>query len=374
MYAVNFNDGFIWVSATKKTYPILAEVEHGCYTSADSETGMDILRNDLISYIRNLSDEDITKDVMISWKKYEIQDNDEVIRTKLSDAYYDALDELYAMAYREGYEIYRMTLAEEREVPSDVINQLVGSATSDDNIFGEEYAPKYPAYILEKYQEKETKPFGPYVKTQWGQGSPFNSADPLNRKLGCVTIAVGQFMKYYQKPASYTIGNESYSWDDMPLYTSNATLSTFLYDLREKLNIDDEGSGSIINARNVLNTFNYGCSIKEYNKDKLLSLLKAKNIAILRGVDAKISTGHEWICDGYKTDQYFTEYNLYVLDPLKYPDFHYSNIDSAIPSVGTIDFFHMNWGWEGDHDGWYLYNILTPGKYNLSENKKMLTL
>lgn len=76
-------------------------------------------------------------------------------------------------------------------------------------------------------------------------------------------------MKYYQKPASYTIGNESYSWDDMPLYTSNATLSTFLYDLREKLNIDDEGSGSIINARNVLNTFNYGCSIKEYNKDKL---------------------------------------------------------------------------------------------------------
>lgn len=34
----------------------------------------------------------------------------------------------------------------------------------------------------------------------------------------------------------------------------------------------------------------------------------------------------------------------------------------------------MNWGWEGDYDGWYLYNILTPGKYNLSENKKMLTL
>ncbi len=46
MYAVNYEDGYIIVSATKNYYPVLAEVDHGTYTGEKTGTGQDVLMNE----------------------------------------------------------------------------------------------------------------------------------------------------------------------------------------------------------------------------------------------------------------------------------------------------------------------------------------
>ena len=30
------------------------------------------------------------------------------------------------------------------------------------------------------------------------------------------------------------------------------------------------------------------------------------------------------------------------------------------------DYFHLNWGWSGSYNGWYLISNLSPGGYNFS--------
>lgn len=37
-------------------------------------------------------------------------------------------------------------------------------------------------------------------------------------------------------------------------------------------------------------------------------------------------------------------------------------------------FFHMNWGWEGDHNGLYSFDDFTPGSSNYDHNNNEISL
>jgi len=53
------------------------------------------------------------------------------------------------------------------------------------------------------------------------------------------------------------------------------------------------------------------------------------------GYNISENTGHAWVIDGYKTD----------------------------------NTFHCNWGWEGNYNGWFLLNNITPGGHTYNDNQ-----
>ena len=249
---------------------------------------------------------------------------------------------------------------------------------------------------------------GPLVQTQWDQDAPYNNQCPGSGSnkayTGCVATAMAQVMKYwewpkkgtgshsykpldpnseegqystrYTKTLSANFGNTTYDWNNMlDTYYSSATsaqktaVATLMYHCgvaTEMMygNDADGGSGTFTGnygdlTWGVTTTDEGGCAENAlwayfgYKKEGLISymrdgyesegevyyqswtdedwtaMVKAeldKQHPILYG-GASDAGGHSFICDGY---------------------------DNA-------NYFHFNWGWSGDNDGFYRLSNLNPG-------------
>lgn len=374
IYAVNLNDGYIWVSATKKLCPILAVVEQGTFSIDDRDVGLEIIKEDYLNLIKQ---SEITDSVKRLWNKYELWQQAPIAFTKACSEYEDEIADLYSFAEEEGYKIYRLADAADQGMPDGIINGFVDiacDAYAGSSFDGGEYDYMTTAYVLERDFD-ETMQYGPYLKSSWSQGYPFNSSVPGGKPLGCVTIATAQYMHYRRLPKIYnTISNTYCSWSDMPNTTSNSTLETFLADLRCRLNIDDRGAGSVNDIAPMLNSkFGYNVKIRNFRVNDLNYPLRTGLIVILRGVNSD-NEGHVWNCDGLRYNRYCgTEYNLYVLNRLKCPDFDYICIKTETDNIHTTTpYYHMNWGWGGKHDGWFLESNWNLGNENYTSERKMI--
>ncbi len=83
-------------------------------------------------------------------------------------------------------------------------------------------------------------------------------------------------------------------------------------------------------------------------------------------------SGHAWVVDGLSRYVDYTE---------QYYDAYYQGQRVGHIKVRTINFyltntneqyFHCNWGWDGDADGWYWAGTFNPSPYNF--NQKVRTL
>lgn len=370
-YAINFDDGFIWVSATKDYYPILAEVEHGTFTSNDTGTGLDFVRDELAHSVTSPKPDSILTKMRMLWHKYELAEEGETVRTKVNSEYEEELTELKDIAMDNGYKCYPLSKAIENGMSQGVYNafedKAIDAYAGGSYDGSDEYDYNTTAYIFEKdYSVNEV--INPQVTTHWGQEDPYNSDVPGGKKLGCVTIATAQLMKFYRLPIFY-------NWDAMPNSGSNDILSAFLADLRGKLKIDDDGGGYIADAVTYLNTLNSKYKFKNitYSNYKLVGSLKQKNIAIMRGYSSNLKAGHAWICDGYTYSEHGIEYQLYVLNPSS-RDFDYIKWYTQDVSNGFSEYtFHMNWGWEGQYDGNFKEGYWPSSNYyNFSSDKRIV--
>jgi len=175
------------------------------------------------------------------------------------------------------------------------------------------------------------------LKTEWHQGSPYNSAlddcgctgsDLYGRPpAGCVAIATAQVMRYYEYPKGYDY-----------FYTSEQ--ARLVKDVGEALNTSYKcsGSGSYPDRiPNVLkNIFGYSSANHKngFDSSLVVSQLRNNRPVILAG--SKSTTwsfigihgdGHVWVCDGYRTLENCHARALY---------------------------FHMNWGWGAGWNNLYL--------------------
>ncbi len=369
-YAINFNDGFIWVSATKEFYPILAEVEHGTFSLDDTNTGLDFIRDELIySAVSQKPDSIITKMRML-WQKYELAEDVEVIRTKVNSEYADELAELKDIAMDNGYKCYPLSKAMENGMTQSIYNtfeeKAIDAYAGGSYDGSDEYDYSATAYIFEKdYSVNEV--VNPQVTTHWGQKAPYNSDVPDGKALGCVTVATAQLMRFYKLPIFY-------NWDAMPDTGSNDILSAFLADLRIKLKIDDGGGGYIKDAVSHLNSLStkYNFTDEKYYNYKLANFLGRKNVAIMYGTNLKRNVGHAWICDGYTYVDHGIEYQLYVLNPSS-RDFDYIKWHTEDITNGFSEYtFHMNWGWDGQDDGFFKEGFWPSDYYSYPTNKGMV--
>lgn len=219
----------------------------------------------------------------------------------------------------------------------------------------------------------------PLCKTIWDQKEPFCSLCPVyeGKKTpnGCVSTGVAQVMKYHEWPTKPTgtieayktmgenplnpsqktpvleipgvdLSTHTYNWADMINdYTGSYTeqqgqaVAQLCYDIAvaSGMNFAPEGSGTplYLAAKALRNNFGYNNDMyldypeyftEEEWVEKLKNEISQKRPLPFSGTDAKTKEGHCFVIDGYNAE----------------------------------GFFHVNWGWSGKGNDYFLITSLKP--------------
>ena len=210
-------------------------------------------------------------------------------------------------------------------------------------------------------------PVAPLCQTQWGQQEPYNNECPMvegqRAVTGCVATAMAQIMKVHQWPErgtgtkthtwekkgveysdTFDYGNTTFDWGNMlDSYTGSYTdaqakaVATLMHacGIASDMTYDWESSGTMEHnaGRGFIEHLRYNPAMKlEYSKwyttsdwnDIIYKELAASRPVLYCGDST--DGGHAFVCDGYSSD----------------------------------GFFHINWGWTGKSDGYFLLTMLDP--------------
>lgn len=198
-------------------------------------------------------------------------------------------------------------------------------------------------------------PIEPLVTTHWNQSAPFNNLCPEQNGqravTGCVATAMAQVMKYHNWPPTGTGSrnghnfNENYAWTDMiddyvrGQYTNSQARAVAQLMLACGQSVDmsyspySSGAQAFREQYAFPTYFDYDkdCRfiLRDYYSqnewdDIIYSELQAGRPVLYGGQSPE--GGHAFVCDGYSEAGYF----------------------------------HINWGWGGLSDGYFLLNVLTP--------------
>lgn len=214
-------------------------------------------------------------------------------------------------------------------------------------------------------EEREFRAVEPLVQTRWDQTPHVNALCPGGSVTGCVATAMAQIMKYHNHPEqgagfhsynapnygtlSANFGATTYNWSAMPnvVSSANTAVATLMYHCGVSVDMQysPQVSGAwVIQANSPTTDHNSEYAMKTYfGYDPSMQGVKRENytdaqwITLLKGeLDASrpilyagwgSGGGHAFVCDGYDNN----------------------------------NFFHFNWGWGGQQDGYFTINALNPG-------------
>lgn len=220
------------------------------------------------------------------------------------------------------------------------------------------------------YKAPARAEIAPMVVTKWDQASPYNDLCPIvggqRSMTGCTATALAQVMKYYNWPpqgegthttnpgggypsATVNFALTKYDWDNMlPQYGDNATdaqkraVATLMLScgVAADMSYSPEASAAwLTNAalglsRNLRYDKGAICyqrnfySLEEWN-DLIYDQLV--NYGPVEYSGSNQESGHAFVCDGYSSD----------------------------------GFYHINWGWGGMSDGYFLLGALDPAQQGI---------
>jgi len=217
-----------------------------------------------------------------------------------------------------------------------------------------------------------TRSVTPLLQTQWDQSPNYNALCPFDNQYqqytvtGCVATAMAQVMKFWNEPAtgsgfhsyntnnfgtlSADFGSTTYDWGSMPasLSGANSAVATLMYhcgvsvDMSYGVGQTGGSSAYVVTSQSPTQNcteyamktyFGFKPSLSGQMRDnyslsswisKLKSDLDGSRPVIYAGIGD--GGGHCFVCDGY--DQ--------------------------------SDYFHFNWGWSGQYDGYFQIDALNP--------------
>lgn len=245
-----------------------------------------------------------------------------------------------------------------------------------------EDARDLPPYREMKTRAGEWAPVSPLLTTTWDQGSPYNNQCPRDGVYrcvtGCVATAMAQVMNYWKYP---TVGKGSISYRPQDLeqdLSIDFSETPFDWD-----NMLDSYKGSTTTAqKNAVATLMKACGYSvKMNYTAWASGAKTGDVRLAlenyfgydKGASAKVRSSYtnpdDWNALVYN--------DLVKVGPVIYAG--QSNEGGHCFVCDGYDgngFFHINWGWGGLSDGYFLLNELTPhdigagghyGGYNMSQ-------
>ena len=200
------------------------------------------------------------------------------------------------------------------------------------------------------------------------QGGGWNYFCPGNSVVGCVAVAMGQVMYYWQHPTQgdgysqyydpdhgmISVNFEEYNYDFNNMFddypTEDSQLLLYHAGVAVHMNYSPWGSGASVcwegpSAQNALDEhFGYNnditCEVKINYTDEEWELLIKNQLdrgwpIVYRGYSD--DAGHAWNMDGYQDNYY-----------------------------------HCNWGWGGSANGYFYFDNLNGGGYNFIDSQAAL--
>lgn len=217
----------------------------------------------------------------------------------------------------------------------------------------------------------------PMVTTKWNQGDPYNQACPnyFHQGLsvtGCVATAMAQIL-YYQREKSVTEIQE-----DIPSYTLTS-------DKYGTMTVEGIPAGSPIDWNNMRNTYSSSSTAKE--KKAVADLMLYCGVAVKMGY-SNTSSGAYSSNVPDAVNKYFgygnklkhasqSNYSEESWDALVYKELsegrpvylsgHNDGGGHAFVADGYDgnQCYHINWGWGGSSDGYYMLSKLHPGSQGI---------
>lgn len=227
-----------------------------------------------------------------------------------------------------------------------------------------EYVRSHPSMENNTKVDSYATSVSPLLKNiTWNQTEPYNLYCPNDYPTGCVATAMGQVMYYHRYP-DHGIGSKTYQWNGQSL-TANFGATTYQWDkMQDKLTANSPSSAQSAVATLLYHVgvsvgMNYGPAsqggsgaspsyiapalVKFFGYDKGCHLRSREYFSksdweatvrneldhgrpILYGGYTVSASGHSFVCDGYNQQGYY----------------------------------HINWGWDGINNGYFLLTALDP--------------
>lgn len=396
-YIFNFEKGFKVISADTRIQPFLAESDEGeLYPEKNDNPGIKVWLEDTADRIKML-------------KTYNPETGED---------------------YSELWSAYRIP---------ESLRDIVGRRQENTRDYEVDsiWVLVYNAYVDSVYFNVNE---GPLLDTKWGQGSPWNSKMPkissLSCVTGCVAVAISQVLYYYYtfvgipndfwhsisiqststcpthgrllvtlNKSNHT--NNSNRWSGMPYdkYGSNTDYVSYLMlDIGERVGMHyDLFSSGVFFASDLSIPNLSSCGISSifgsYSFAGVRNSLLQSRLVIISGATSS-GAGHTWVIDGCKdfSINHVTVKSYYCIHPdelVYYPNnsgvLSYDEMMNLYPDASggfhqdiTVindhqHSLHMNWGEDGNCDGWYglldtddwIYTTPSGASYNFLYNRVM---
>ncbi len=263
---------------------------------------------------------------------------------------------------------------------------------------------------------------GPLIQTKWDQDKPYNKLCPgtgTNKAYtGCVATAMAQVMKYWEWPAN---GTGSHSYKPLDVNEPYDFWGNPNYSTRYPDTVSADFGNTVYAWENMQNS--YASLTPAYQQNAVATLMFHCGVAteMMYGNDADGGSGtftlnnDEWDTHDNAQNAFFRFFKYkkptgYMRDGLKYGGYTYykkwsdadwtamvkEELDKQHPILyggasdegghsficdgyDNQDYFHFNWGWSGENDGYFTLSRLRPGSggaggggYDFSEDQDVL--
>lgn len=221
----------------------------------------------------------------------------------------------------------------------------------------------------------------PMLTCAWGQGAPYNALCPEGTLVGCVATAIAQIMYYYKWPEKGTgSGYTTYNGTALSVNFSNNTYDwAAMKDNTNDNKADETASAAVARISydsGIASKMNYGAQSAAYTYDAVKALYtnfgyNASSIRLL--LRDCYATQDEWM-ELVKTE-------LANGHPLYYSATSPTGGGSdagghafVVDGYNEDNLVHVNWGWNGQCDGYYDIVRLNPKNtsYSFSSNQDMI--
>lgn len=377
MYIINYpNGGWAIVSATRNYFPILAFSEKGYFVlNEEAPGGLLAWMEDTQESIKRsvVLDDETRFNVRSMWRRYEAKENDAFFEIEHNNAgttrswsrFNERVAELQQQYHLLDYRFYRL---------SDLLFTCAGAALPSWSIQGLynraiEFQSPLEFTIVGIRVEAISHLIGPLLTTRWHQNYPFNSATPF-RDAGCGPVAMAQIMNFHRFPQQIIHNGHFINWNNMPdaarTNSEAGSAPQLIAYAGLVLGASQWPGGTAVFPWRVVEGFqwaSYSATRRNHNNSEVINeLINNRRPVMMFGSrnTVNVTNSHYWVCDGVirggQRIFYFAKFLkqgwIYVRGS------HHVNCSymcGCNPGVVLQEFtmFHMNWGWDSRHNGWF---------------------
>ena len=233
---------------------------------------------------------------------------------------------------------------------------------------------------LQQWPPEGSSPTNGWIRTTWNQTAPYNALCPMDNVTnhrsvaGCPAVAMGQIVNYYETingivfsdadayhhnygGNNYWIDNDSTAFGFPSFSALNGYLETAMHHYRYQEDITNTDKAAVI----------FGCAIAA---TQIFGSAGSGTFSVNQAMDAYQRfnfTGMELLTAADTNVNNRIAQNMMEARPV-----HYAIVTPAndaghnvvVDGYNTDEFFHVNFGWGGQYNGWYLLPSEMP--YNLT--------